>query len=285
MSAIRQLLVVVTLLGFGGGCQFIRAGSMEKVQAVSDRPTVGNVYLVRGLIGIFSFGMDELAEKLEAQNIRCNVYQDAQSKQLASELKRKYAAAKQREPIVLIGHSLGADDVISIAHTLDEANIPVDLLVTIDAVNPRVVPKNVRTALNYYKPHALDGIPALRGIPVEPAVPGKMAVYNMSLTENRKDLMVQGTNHFNIDKNPRVHEDVIKQVLQVCRPRSEWVRGQSPQQPTALVAPLATEGTASARAARVSAGRGTAVPAAAITAPSQASASGVGARDASARRN
>ena len=46
--------------------------------------------------------------------------------------------------LVLIGHSLGGDDVIKLAERLNQAGIPVDLLMPIDPVSQGAVPANVR---------------------------------------------------------------------------------------------------------------------------------------------
>ncbi|HVT88647.1 MAG TPA: hypothetical protein VHD56_07345 [Tepidisphaeraceae bacterium] len=205
------------------GCRGLENGNMTWVQPESDQPHAGNVYLVRGLIGVFSTGMDDLSVKLNQNGVRARVYQDAQHSVLADQIVAGYKGAKNPEPLVLIGHSYGADDVVTIANVLDKQGIKVDLLVTIDATVPPKVPANVAVCYNYFQSNATDVIPMFRGIPLEhqPGANGKL--YNIDVRKNGKELLEPGTNHINIDKNPLVHAVVIKEVLDVCPPRPAWV--------------------------------------------------------------
>lgn len=212
------LLLAVT------GCQHIRPGNMQAVQPMSSEHRVGNVYLVRGWIGVFSFGMDELSDKLKAEGIHASVYQDAQTSELANRLIEVYSNEKEHEPIILIGHSYGANDVVYIARKLNEHNIPVDLLITLDPVTPRKVPSNVALTINYYKPNGVaDAMPWLRGIPLVAEEPDQVALMNVDLEAKRPDLMESNTNHFNIDKNKKVHADAMAHINEVCIPRPQWI--------------------------------------------------------------
>src|SRR5687767_8719344 len=116
------------------GCVSMKPGALARVRPVSDQPRAGNAYLLRGFIGVFSTGVDDLARQIDASGVRANVYQDDQWAALARTIAQKYKHARHAEPLVLIGHSYGADDVVRIARELDKANVPVDLLVTLDPV-------------------------------------------------------------------------------------------------------------------------------------------------------
>ena len=137
---------IVSLLSFAAGCSIpvVNPGSLDAVQPVSTAPRAGNVYLVRGWLGVFSTGIDMLGDKLAAAGVHDVVYQEAQWRDLAATITQKYKGVKNPEPLILVGHSYGADDIVSIARELDKANIPVDLLLTIDATTPPPVPANVR---------------------------------------------------------------------------------------------------------------------------------------------
>ena len=228
-------LVILSLCFAGLGCQGLTQGKMEWVQTTSDKPRAGNVYLVRGLIGVFSTGMDELQAKLDSAGVRAHVFQDAQHAYLADELIKTYKNAKDPEPLVLIGHSYGADDVVTISRKLAAHNIPVDLLVTVDATTPPKVPGNVAVCYNYFQSQITDGIPMFRGIPLEQDEPAKVKLTNINLRKDRTDLLMPGTNHINIDKNTRVHSAIVEQVLESCPTRQAWVsrqgRGASPAAP------------------------------------------------------
>lgn len=224
----RSLIMLVVLLGFvllpAIGCTSVPNGSLSAVAPISDKPRVGNVYLVRGFIGVFSTGMDDLSKEISSHGIRSIVYQDAQTGELSKAIIAAYANKPDHEPLVLIGHSYGADDVVRISRDLNKHHIPVDLLVTFDPVVPGKVPDNVRLTLNYYKPQgALDVLPWLRGIPLEKTSsnnPGNLA--NINLATSRPDLLESGTNHFNIEKNHLIYSDLMNDLLEICPPRSNW---------------------------------------------------------------
>lgn len=220
MTGVRLVVVGMALLLTGAGCSSMRPGKLSAVSAVSDEPRVGNVYLIRGFIGIWSHGIDDLAEKIRAEGIRAHVYQEDQWLALGRELIKTYGQAERREPLILIGHSYGADDCVRIAQRLHEEKIPVDLIVTLDPVRYQKVPPNVTLCYNFYQSNLLDSVPAFRGIPLEPEVAGGRNLVNLDLRRNRRDLLEADTDHFNIEKNPKVHAEVITLVKQICLPRA-----------------------------------------------------------------
>jgi hypothetical protein len=237
---VLSLLCVVTCVG--GGCTSTRSnmtpGKMEWIQPTSDAPRVGKAYLMRGWIGVFSGGMDALTEKIDKSGVRAHVFQEDQVHLIAQTLAKKYSeAGPDHEPIVLIGHSLGADDAITEARELDKVGVPVDLLVTIDATLPSKVPKNVKLCYNYYQPSMLDVLGVFRGVPLEtePGFAGKL--YNMDVRKEYKNLLEPDTNHVNIDKNTKIHADIIAKIMPVCPPRQQWVAARAPALAGAKLAP------------------------------------------------
>jgi hypothetical protein len=107
---------------------------------------------------------------------------------------------------VLIGHSLGANEQIKVAQRLYRAHIPVDLLITVDAVAPVRVPPNVKYALNLYKP-AL--VPMLSGLKVKAEDPEFTYVNNLDVSK----LNNINVNHFTIDKNKQIQKIMLESVL------------------------------------------------------------------------
>src|SRR5690349_2226995 len=105
-------LGIFLLFAFAAGCAHTHPGNLAMVTPVSDQPRAGNVYLLRGWIGIFSGGIDQLTTSINENGVRAHVYQDDQWKSLTAAIKAKYANAPEVEPLVLIGHSYGADDAI-----------------------------------------------------------------------------------------------------------------------------------------------------------------------------
>lgn len=211
-----------------GGCfstlSTMTPGKTEWIQPHSTQPLVGNAYLTRGLIGVFSGGIDALTVKIEKAGVEAHVWQEDQHEATAKSVAEIYAKYRNdHEPIILIGHSLGADDSIVTARALDAVNVPVDMLITIDATRPLNVPKNVKICYNYYQPSIFDGTGILRGIPLvtDPGFNGQL--YNMNVRAEYKNLLEWDTNHVNIDKNTKIHADIIEKMKAVCIPRGQWV--------------------------------------------------------------
>lgn len=245
-SRYNFVFITLALVSLLTGCssEGLRNGDLQTIKIDSSTPRAGNVYLVRGLIGVFSTGMDTLSEQLAAQGIRTNVFQDAQHDVVAERMIAVYRGRTNvREPLVLIGHSYGADDVVGIARRLDDAGIPVDLMVTVDATTPPDVPKNVKAVYNYYQSTSTDFIPMFRGIPLKADKGANVKIVNIDLRKQRTDLLEPNTNHINIDKNMKLHAVLVNHVLEVCPTRQAWVAqhgGAAVPQPamgTALTAP------------------------------------------------
>jgi pimeloyl-ACP methyl ester carboxylesterase len=194
---------------------------MEDVRASSDSPRAGQVYLVRGWNGLWSEGLDELARDLRTQGLDARVYQQGQARELGDALRDRYRAAPDADPLVLVGFSFGADEAIRIARRLEEARVPVALLVTLDPVTPPPVPGNVLRGLNFYQSNGVwDALPWLRGVPVKAQAPdaGAARVANFNL-RRRADLAEGETGHHTIAGNRKVREAVVREVLRVCPAR------------------------------------------------------------------
>jgi hypothetical protein len=214
------------------GCEgSMTPGKMEWVQSDSDKPHAGNAYLLRGWIGLFSHGIDNLTDQINEQGVRAHVYQDDQYRTLGDTLVAKYKGVKNPEPLCLIGHSYGADDVVRVARQLDEAGITVDLLVTMDPVTPPELPKNVKLCYNFYQPSMWDATPVLRGIALTQEAGSTGMLHNLNIRAERKDLLEANTNHINIEKNQKIHKVVLEQVLATCPPRQVWTSSRI-NQPT-----------------------------------------------------
>src|ERR1700752_1729330 len=76
-----------------------------------------HVYLLRGLMNIFSLGMDTLATELSRRGVYTTVDNHADWQSLADGAAARYKAGTEG-PIILIGHSLGADAVMEMADYL-----------------------------------------------------------------------------------------------------------------------------------------------------------------------
>src|SRR5262249_53227771 len=107
-----------------------------------------HVYLFRGLADVFSLGMNTLADELNQRGVYATAHSHTDWKPLADKAVAAYKAGKER-PIILIGHSLGADAVMQMADYLGDKGVPVALLVPFDATQSFPVPGNVGRVINF----------------------------------------------------------------------------------------------------------------------------------------
>ena len=154
--------------------------------------------LLRGYLGLFSGGLDRLAEELRARGINAEVRRHLYWTTAVSDILRERAAGKLGA-LILMGHSQGGNDAIEIARALEISHVPVDLLVTFDPFRQKPVPANVARAINYYQ----RGGWGLALVP-ETGFRGKLV---------NNDLAADATiTHFNIDNDSRIHADVLREV-------------------------------------------------------------------------
>lgn len=240
-----------------GGCAAVKPGHLTEVEPITTNERVGSVYLMRGFIGIFSQGIDRLGRRLNEAGIHAEVFQESQTAALADTIAERYRNVPQHEPIVLVGHSYGADSVVAVARRLNKHNIRVDLLVTLDPVTPGKVPGNVVLAYNLYQSNGtFDALPFLRGIPLKADDPGPKTLRNMNIRRERTELLEPGLDHFNIEKKEKIQKDVVRQIMEVCMTREVWARTHHAPHVIAIsstddpVTPPASDGASSARNSR-----------------------------------
>jgi hypothetical protein len=206
------------------GCNGINTpGRMEWVQPTTTTPRVGTVYLIRGWMGIYSAGIDEMAQQLRDRGVTAYVYMPEQYPELANRMVEVYKDAPWHEPICFVGHSRGVDSSIIISRKLNKVNVPVDLIVCLDSVDETTLTRNVRLCYNYWMPGIFWDSNLLRGIPLkqEPGSTGKLYNYNLDSKEYigwREPL----TDHVSFDDDPMVQQRIINNILEVCVERARW---------------------------------------------------------------
>lgn len=156
------------------------------------------VYLLRGWFGVFSTGLDTMAEELRAKGIKAETIGHLAWRSTASKVVREREAGKTGR-LVLIGHSQGGNNVIDIARELESRKIPVDLLITLAPWLQDPVPSNVVRALNYYQSGGW-GSP----LTADPGFKGELSNIDMG-----SEL---GTFHVNIDKSAKVQAEIVRVV-------------------------------------------------------------------------
>jgi hypothetical protein len=198
ITAMRRWMILLFILV--SGCARLLPGHLDALS----RPQPA-VVLIRGYQDWYSTGIDQLADKLRSKGISAETFREEQWRDVATQLDQH-----PHSPLILIGFSYGADDVILIARRLRDLHQAVDLLVTIDPVTPANIPANVKHAVNFYEPNGIwDILPWLRGVPLK-ADPNA-AVENINI-RIRDDLNEPGTSHETIAENPKIQAAIFELV-------------------------------------------------------------------------
>jgi hypothetical protein len=167
--------------------------------APAAKQSKAHVYLIRGLLNIFSLGMDEIAAKLQQQGIAASVSNHLAWSLVAAEAADDYKSGRVKT-IRLVGHSAGADAIANIAARLDEQGIPVKLAFSLQPALSRMPASgHVDRYINYYVStgigHTIAKGPHFRG-----------NFQNIDVAN------MHGVGHFNIDKNPAMEARVIRDI-------------------------------------------------------------------------
>ena len=165
------------------------------------------VYLLRGWFGVFSTGLDSLAAELRSKGIKTETVGHLSWKTTVSNIIKDHAVGKSG-PLVLVGHSQGANNVIDIARLLQRENIAVDLVITLAPAGQDPIPGNVVRAINYYNSPGW-GAP----LTADASYRGKLTNINLG-----GDI---GIYHMAIDKNPRVQAEIERAILSVPQPQAQ----------------------------------------------------------------
>jgi surfactin synthase thioesterase subunit len=161
-------------------------------------------YLLRGWFGVFSTGMDELAEELRAQGIKADAVGHTSWQSTLSRIVRDKASGSLGA-LVLVGHSQGAINAIEIARGLKAHKIPVDLLVTLVPSMQNPVPANVVQALNFYQNPGW-------GSPLRADRDFRGKLSNIDLSSSLT------VTHITIDKTAKVQAEIVRAALAIPKP-------------------------------------------------------------------
>lgn len=165
----------------------------------------GEVYFLRGLANIFSLGLDVMATRVTEDGLRNCVFNHHHWNTLAGDLIAKNALGQISYPIIIVGHSLGANVAPLLATKLGAHNIPVSYVVMLDPVEAEPVGPNVTEVVNYYLPkHKETRIFAAEGF--------------TGTIENINVHIRGGINHFNIDENPAIWNDIHQRIRVLTDP-------------------------------------------------------------------
>jgi hypothetical protein len=226
MCASKRIPGVLVLLAAGvlpvllvAGCAQPQAADGSKTTArpsSADSPV--HAYLLRGLWDFFSLGLNTLATELQAQGVDALAISGPKWPELAAGLASAFADGSDTRPLILVGHSYGADDAVNLARTLAEQNVPVRLLYLLDATGPAPIPANVDRCVHLYIPNELGrGVPQL--FPGNPVVPEAgnhhTEIVNQVFSEAELGPGVRGVDHFTIEESELTHQLISAEIQKI----------------------------------------------------------------------
>ena len=158
-----------------------------------------HVYMLRGVLNIFSLGLDDIAAKLESQGIPVTVANFVSWSSLADEAAAAYRAGRIKT-VILVGHSSGATALPDMINKLGQLGVPVKLAIGLDSVfKTKLVGGNAERYINFYIANGA-GEPVRR----DDGFRGKL--------ENVDVQSVPGVGHVTIEKNQIMQQKVISTI-------------------------------------------------------------------------
>lgn len=183
-------------------CSAIGLTLCGPVRAASNLDTDAQIYLLRGLANVFSRGMDEMGAKLGARGFRPLVINHRGWQGATYRIAAYYRLGRTSPIIIIIGHSLGANNAARMAQRLNAKGIPVTYLVTFDPTERVSVPDNVEYFVNFYQNNGFGRTASF------PPSRHKQKV-NLNLTSS------PGMTHSNIDQSRRLQDIVMARILKI----------------------------------------------------------------------
>lgn len=181
------------------------------------------VYLLHGLYDTYSLGLDQLTDKLNGLNLPSVIIGWYERQSAPTMVAEAYANRPDGTAIVLMGHSYGADDAITLAEKLGDQGIPVELLFLFDATTPKPIPSNVVRCVHLYMP-SLEGslLPFIfAGNPVVAAEGNtRTKILNVPFTTEKFGNTLGCVNHYSMDVSIAAHNLAIEEVLRCADPES-----------------------------------------------------------------
>jgi hypothetical protein len=220
-AAIALLLLVTSI------------GTANAVTAPAPGASGAHVYLLRGVLNIFSLGLDQIAAKLEQQGIPVTIANFVSWSSLADQAAAEYRSGRVRT-IILVGHSSGATALPDMVARLDQLGVPVKLAIGLDSVFRTSLQGRVGRYLNFYIANGA-------GTPVEKSRQFQGALENVDVQN------VPGVGHISIDKNEIMQQKVIGAIDAAVFNRPKPAPG-IPKQPPDASAPRQTSSTTSGAA-------------------------------------
>lgn len=189
-GALKAAALVLLLFSVG-----LAPRSAEAAQAT---PAGARVYLMRGVLNIFSLGMDEIAARLQRQGIPASVHNHLLWASVADDAAAEYRSGRAKV-IILVGHSSGATVLPDMVERLSQQGVPVKLAIGLDSVFHTSLSGRVGKYINFYVANGA-------GTRVERTRNFQGTLENVDVER------VPGVGHLTIDKNELMQQKVIAAI-------------------------------------------------------------------------
>jgi hypothetical protein len=227
LQRMAAMLVTLSLLGF----------PLSVSAATRAPPPSGaHVYLLRGVLNIFSLGLDEIAAKLRAQGIPVTVANFVSWSSLADEAAAEYKKGGLRN-IILVGHSSGATALPDMVARLGHLGVPVKLAIGLDSVFRTKLAGHAERYINFY-------VASGAGEPVTATKDFHGALENVDVQS------VPGVGHLSIDKSQVMQQRVISAIDAVVFSRRKEIVARHRQLPETSAPEQTGNGPEAAASAR-----------------------------------
>jgi hypothetical protein len=190
------------------------------------------VYLLRGVLNIFSLGLDDIAAKLERQGIPVTIANFVSWSSLADQAAAEYRSGKVRT-IILVDSS-GATALPDMVAKLGQLGVPVKLAIGLDSVFRTRLAGHAERYINFY-------VASGAGEPVTRTRDFRGALENVDVQA------VPGVGHLSIDKNRIMQQKVISAIdAAVFRRPTTASAARNPEQPEVSAAKPGPDGARAA---------------------------------------
>lgn len=155
------------------------------------------VYFFRGGFDVFSRGMDQMANELKSKKINASSQSFMGWQAIANDIVSRSREKRVSYPIILVGHSFGADAVVEFANFLGRNGITTELLVGFDATGKGTLKNGAKRVVNYQSSKIGPFVkgPGFRG------------------TLSNVDVSNYGVNHFTIAQTAEIQSLAFKEIL------------------------------------------------------------------------
>jgi hypothetical protein len=225
----RQVLratILVALLMVGPIAAPI--GTAQAAVAAPPESTA-HVYLLRGVLNIFSLGLDEIGDKLQRQGIPVTIANYLLWSSLADRAAEEYKSGRVKT-IILVGHSSGATSLPDMVARLDQLGVPVKLAIGLDSVFHTSLAGHVGRYINFY-------IASGAGTAVAKTDRLHGVLENVDVGE-------YGLHHLTIDKNEMMQQRVIGEIDAVVFGRARQARRAAAGAETSATRPASSSADA-----------------------------------------